>query len=102
MRGPRCRNSGRGGTGRWERWRQPVGPPVGDHPGPLTPFDLNGAPAEDQEPAAFGPDCTDGALHPDLLALEDRGDGPYPVQGVVPGNDEPVGDSQQRVDQVVE
>src|SRR5215470_11712258 len=92
----------RGGTSRWGHWRQPVGPPVGDHPGTLTPFDLNGAPAEDQEPAVFGPDCADGALDPDLLAGADRADEPDPVEAVVPGDAGPVGDSQQRVDQVVE
>src|SRR5262249_13157351 len=93
---------GRGRTGRWGLWRQPVGPPVGDHPRPLTPFDLNGAPAEDQEPAAFGPDCAAGAPDPDLLAGADRADEPDPVEAVVPGDAGPVGDSQQRVDQVVE
>src|SRR5262245_53932214 len=54
--------------------REPVGPPVGDHPWSLTPFDLYGAPAEDQEPAAFGPDLADGAPDPDLLAGQDRAD----------------------------
>src|SRR5215472_13759808 len=93
---------GRGGTGRWGHGRQPVGPPVGDHPGPLTPFDLNGAPAEDQEPAVFGPDRADGALDPDLLAGADRADEPDPVEAVVPGDAGPVGNSQQRVDHVVE
>src|SRR5215472_8756886 len=45
---------GPGGTGRRGHGRQPVGPPVGDHAGLLAPFDLNGAPAEDQERAVFG------------------------------------------------
>src|SRR5215813_1491730 len=89
---------GRGGTGRRGHWRQPVGPPVGDHPGLLTPFDLNGAPAEDQEPAVLGPDCPDGALDPDLLACADRADEPDPVEAVVPGDAGPIRDSQQRVD----
>src|SRR5215472_12717053 len=93
---------GLGGTGRQGHGRQPVGPPVGDHAGLLTSFDLNGAPAEDQEPAVFGPDRADSAADPDLLAGADRADEPDPVEAVVPGDAGPIGDSQQRVDQVVE
>src|SRR5262249_998311 len=57
---------------------------------------------EDQERAVFGPDRTDGARDPDLLACADRADEPDPVKAVVPGDAGPIGDSQKRVDQVIE
>src|SRR5215469_652786 len=93
---------GLGSTGGRGLRRQPVGPPVGDHSGRFAPFDLNGAPAEDQERSAFRPDRADGAPDPNLLAGPDRADEPDPVEAVVPGDARPVGDSQQRVDQMVE